>query len=87
MVTALLHFILCCFKIQRRLVLYSFLDASLLDEDNCVQDVARRGFKIDSRGMKVSVGNFRYDSYLRRQFLLRKTLFLVPFAAHFAVYL
>lgn len=45
--------------IQKRLVVYSFVDASLLDEENTIQDVARRGFKIGPRGMKFILGNFR----------------------------
>ncbi|KAL8435671.1 hypothetical protein ACSSS7_002332 [Eimeria intestinalis] len=44
---------------RRRLVVYSFVDASLLDDDNSIQDVARRGFKIGPRGMKFVLGNFR----------------------------
>ncbi|KAL8272680.1 hypothetical protein Esti_003384 [Eimeria stiedai] len=45
-------------RTARRLVVYSFVDASLLDEDNSIQDVARRGFKIGPRGMKFVLGNF-----------------------------
>ena len=39
--------------------MYSFVDASMLDEENSIQDVARRGFKIGPRGMKFILGNFR----------------------------
>ncbi|KAL8431405.1 hypothetical protein Efla_001760 [Eimeria flavescens] len=45
-------------RTARRLVVYSFVDASLLDEDNSIQDVTRRGFKIGPRGMKFVLGNF-----------------------------
>ena len=40
--------------------MYSFVDASLLDEDNSIQDVARRGFKVGPRGLKFVLGNFRW---------------------------
>ncbi|CDJ41324.1 B-box zinc finger family protein, related [Eimeria tenella] len=36
-------------RTARRLVVYSFVEASLLDEENTIQNVTRRGFKIDSR--------------------------------------
>ncbi|XP_026193312.1 uncharacterized protein LOC34622905 [Cyclospora cayetanensis] len=45
-------------RTARRLVVYSFVDSSMLDEDNSIQDVARRGFKIGPRGMKFVLGNF-----------------------------
>ncbi|CDJ41337.1 Zinc finger and GTP binding domains, related [Eimeria tenella] len=45
-------------RTAKRLVVYSFVDASLLDEENTIQDVARRGFKIGPRGMKFVLGNF-----------------------------
>lgn len=45
-------------RTAQRLVVDSFVDATLLDEENSLQDIARRGFKIGPRGMKFVLGNF-----------------------------
>ncbi|KAF8821927.1 zinc finger protein [Cardiosporidium cionae] len=45
------------------LVLHSFVDTFNLDEKNSIQDICRRGFKIEKCGMKFSVGNFSLPGF------------------------
>lgn len=46
-------------RTQDKLVLYCWVDTNELDQNNSIQDVSRRGFKIPSSGMKFTSGNIR----------------------------
>ncbi|KYK66638.1 zinc finger protein [Toxoplasma gondii TgCatPRC2] len=50
-------------RTQGRLLTYSFVDTASLDEDNSLQDIARRGLKIPMTGMRFAVGNFSLPGF------------------------
>ncbi|PHJ24685.1 zinc finger protein [Cystoisospora suis] len=50
-------------RTKGRLLAYSFVDMASLDEENSLQDIARRGFKVSPRGMRFAVGNFSLPGF------------------------
>ncbi|PFH32742.1 zinc finger protein [Besnoitia besnoiti] len=50
-------------RTKGRLLTYSFVDATSLDEENSLQDVARRGLRIPTQGMRFAVGNFSLPGF------------------------